>query len=267
MMAPLNNEAFAVALRAGLGRASLHVQQFGLTGVADLVLAACLQDQAYDPQCEGSRAAWLFRMFKDTQEYPAFSSAIAKTLEHEPNTWNAQQLCELAALMGKNGDARAHGALRLRALRQAEFAESADWVGADALLSLEGLQAVPDLARCYGRVLGRDPESNPPYFNDFSVSPDLLTQSDALLQELAPSDAEIRNYWNYWQREKVERARCENEPRKTLEEARAASRERIRRELPLEKILQEASAGIGEFPGRYARFGDGATPEELAVIL
>lgn len=36
-----------------------YVQQHGLAGVADEVLAACLQNQAYDPQCEDGRAPWL----------------------------------------------------------------------------------------------------------------------------------------------------------------------------------------------------------------
>ena len=58
MIEPLTKEAFAAAIRAGLGRAYLHIHQFGLSGVADLVLAACLQDQSYDPHVEGS-SLWL----------------------------------------------------------------------------------------------------------------------------------------------------------------------------------------------------------------
>jgi len=150
----LTTEVFGAAIRAGRGRAYLHVRQFGLSAVADLVLAACLKDQRYDPQFEESRASWLFSMFDGAKEYPSFSSSSVNALERETNTWDSQQLCELAALMAKNGDAKAHEALRARAFRQAETAGSDDdWVGADSLLSVDGLSAVPDLVRRYGRSL------------------------------------------------------------------------------------------------------------------
>lgn len=60
---PLSRVEFASALRKGLGRAWLQVASFGLDNVVDLVLDACLRDQSYDPQCESSRAGWLFGMF------------------------------------------------------------------------------------------------------------------------------------------------------------------------------------------------------------
>jgi hypothetical protein len=54
-------DTFAGALRKGQGRALMHVRHHGLNDVADLVLAACLEDQSYDPQCEGGRAAWMIQ--------------------------------------------------------------------------------------------------------------------------------------------------------------------------------------------------------------
>lgn len=263
----LTKEEFAAAVRAGRGRAYLHVRQFGLSGVADMVLAACLQDQSYDPQCEGSRAAWLFSMFDGAKESPTFSCAIVDALEHATNTWDSQQLCELAALMGKGGDARARDALRTRALRQAEAASNDLWVGAESLMSIDGIDAVPDLARRYGRVLGDDPKRWPPCIDDVTKDSVLIIQSETILQELAESDADIRSYLTYWQHEKIERANRASGLKRTPEEMKEVVRERSRRELPLEKILLDAAAEKGDMPGRYMRFGKCATAEELATVL
>jgi hypothetical protein len=76
----LNRRQFADALQKGLGRAYLHVSQYGLEGVSDLVLKACLHDQAYDPQSESSKAKWLFNMFKNSPQFHEISNAILNSL-------------------------------------------------------------------------------------------------------------------------------------------------------------------------------------------
>lgn len=268
MIQPLTKEAFAAALRTGRGRAYLHVLQFGLSGVGDVVLAACLQDQAYDPQCEPSRAGWLLSMFEGTEEYQPFSTAIVDALERETDTWDSQQLCELAALMGKRGDKKAHEALRRRVLRRAETAGGDDWVGVEELLSLDGLAAVVDLAQRYGRILIENPEESPPLLDDLTEELDFLAQSETTLQALAGSDAEIRAYLTYWRKRKAARARrATHKSKMTREELREVPRERFRRMFPLEKMLEDAAAEKGSFPGRYTRFGMNATQEELGAVF
>jgi len=48
----LEKEEFASAVRKGLGRALMHVVNFGLDGIDDLVLDACLHNYCYDTQIE-----------------------------------------------------------------------------------------------------------------------------------------------------------------------------------------------------------------------
>ncbi len=62
-MTAMSRNDFKVALRKGLGRAKLQIMNHGLNDCVDLVLIACLHEQTYDPQCESSRAEWLFEMF------------------------------------------------------------------------------------------------------------------------------------------------------------------------------------------------------------
>jgi hypothetical protein len=266
MVQPLSKEAFGAAIRAGRGRAYLHVQRFGLSGVADLVLAACLHDQAYDPQGEPSRAGWLLSMFEGSIEYPSFSSSIVAALDRETDTWDSLQLCELAALMAKKGDTKAGEALRKRVLRQGET-NADDWVGTKELLSLEGIAAVAGLARCYGRTFTKNPEYSPSLFlDDFTDDPGLLAQAETILQELASSDADIGAYLAYWHREKAMRA-VEASKNRTFEELRETRRQRLRQLYPLEKILQDATAEIGDSLDRYWRFGQNATSEELDAVF
>jgi hypothetical protein len=261
-MHPLTPELFAAALRDGRGRALWHVRQVGLAAVADLVLAACLHDQAYDPQCESSRAPWLFGMFQGTTEYATFSSAIVAALEQETNDYDAEQLCELAALMGKAGDQKAADALRKRVLREAENGGEV-WWGTAELVALDGAPAVTNLARCYGRILAKDPEAMIPPLDALTEDPELQRQYEALLQELAESDSEIRTYSTYSRTAIIHQAK---RAKKGSEELEREWKERTRREFPLQRILRDASAKRGDFPSRYMSFGRSATPDELGLV-
>ncbi|MDQ1813206.1 hypothetical protein RBA41_07815 [Massilia sp. CCM 9210] len=108
----LSHDAFAVALRHGRGATVMHVQEHGLDGVEDLVLAACLENQCYDRQCEGSRAAWVFGFYKGTPAYGRFAEAILTAMSQGIDDYDGDQQRELASLMGRDGDLEAAAALR-----------------------------------------------------------------------------------------------------------------------------------------------------------
>ena len=97
MQRKLSKEEFFTALKRGHGRAFLHVQNFGLAGVADLVLEACLKNPVYDRQCESSRAAWLYSLFAGTKEYPRLASVILSALQEETAEGDMEHLCEMTA--------------------------------------------------------------------------------------------------------------------------------------------------------------------------
>ena len=112
MQKRLSTSEFSIALKRGQGRALLHIHQFGLDEVADILLESCLKNPSYDPPCEPSRAKWLFGMFQHAPQYAYFSSTILSALACETESYDLEQLCELAAQMGKHGDAAAVMALR-----------------------------------------------------------------------------------------------------------------------------------------------------------
>lgn len=243
----------------------MYVQQFGRADVADLVLDSCLKNPVYDVQCESSRAEWLFRMFKNAEEYPRFASAILSALHEEKGGSHIEHLCEMTAQMAINGDTVAANALRDRVLGQ-PFTLDTDQYGCYALVLLDGVGAVVELARRFGRSLLESSEerlSYPYQLAGVAGESKLRPSADAALEQLAESDDAIRAFWNSeqsWARE------FQTDKAAKGEEWRQQLRESSRRELPIERILADATAGVGDNSFKYTRFGRYATAGELEVI-
>jgi len=258
----LTREEFAVALRHGRGRAMMYIKQFGLGDVSDLVLEACLHNQSYDSQCEDSRAEWLLDLFANSEEYPCFVSEIVTALDERPtNCWDVSQLCFLAALLAERGEGEARQALRDAALLQAR--EGDPWIGLHALISIEGLDGILALAHCYGQRLYSDIEDTPPLLVDIVESRELLEQAKGALKSLSSGNREIAAYWNFCEAntQMVEEVR-----KKTTKRSRREYRKQVRQELPLKKILADASKKVGSL-SQFMRFGRHATKLELTKVL
>lgn len=261
---PLSRERFAMALRRGQGRALLHVRKFGLSGVADLVLESCLHNQTYDPQCEDSRAPWLFEMFRDAGEYPEFSKAILAALGDVADNWDLRELSELAALMARQGDLDARRVLRERVLRHAE-SDSPNCAGFEDLVMVDGVDAVIELARRLGKRLLEDPEKFSERPLEYLIGDlDILPQVRQALAEHSVEDPMIRAYFEHIQGIRPKVVEVTDENRKELQ---AEARRNFCQKFPLEKILDDASALAADYPGYYSRFGKSATPEELETVF
>ena len=61
-MTPLTPIEFRDALRKGLGRAVVHLRNYGAAGLEADLLHACLNSLCHDPQSEGTRSEWLWYM-------------------------------------------------------------------------------------------------------------------------------------------------------------------------------------------------------------
>jgi hypothetical protein len=260
-----SREQFAQSLRHGRGSAMQYVQQHGLAGVADDVLAACLQNQAYDPQCEGSRAPWLYSMFRDTPEYPRFAAAICAALEVErDNHHDLLQLIRLARVMAQAGDQVAAQALRRRFSPQVMQIEDAAWYeGARALIELDGVAMIVRLGRYLGQCLASE-ETDLPTLDSLLDGFEIADEGESILRQLAADDQAIRRYLVFTDAAR-ECARLQEEV--PLERRQQERHARTRRELTLEGILAAAGRAEDQIPGRYMRFGRSATLEELHTVL
>lgn len=257
---------FAAALKRGQGRALQYVRQHGLTEVGDIVLESCLKNPAYDRQCEGSRAAWLFRMFQDSGDYDRFSAAILSALSSLPaeaDGYDLEHLCELAALMAKAGDQAAATALRSRVLAPPLNLPNSLY-GCQPLVALDGVPAVIALARRFGQLLIEEPDERPPPVDYLTDDLGIFDAAAQELCQLAETDVDIKRYLD---NEEVYAARERESEKKSPEERRQEVRERARKELALDRILDDASREVGEYPSRYMRFGNYATDDELNIVL
>jgi hypothetical protein len=263
MQKKLSKEEFFAALKRGHGRAFLHVQNFGLAGVADLVLEACLKNAVYDRQCESSRAAWLYSLFADTTEYPRFASAILSAPQEETAEGDTEHFCEMTAQMAINGDGIAAMALRDCVLGQ-PLTHVDDQYGCRALVLLDGVDAIVELARRFGKLLTDDSDDAWSFLNDFTDGTGLHPSAETTLRKLSETDDAIKAFWS---NEKAWALREQRNTPQTKEQGMQEVRERTRRELPLEKILDDAQARVGQYPSRYMRFGRYATEDELRAVL
>jgi hypothetical protein len=191
----LTREQFADAVSKGLGRAMLHVKQYGLDGIADILLDACIHNKVYDVQCEDSRAIWLIGMFKDRREYPTFRDSILRALKSETNCADLDQMCYLANEMALDGDKYAREALKDFVLKSAAVQGETDHFGVDEYIKIDGANAVLELARIYGQRLIENPKDD--VLSRLSYEDEECKAFAQLLKEHSYSDHRIKVYFDY----------------------------------------------------------------------
>lgn len=167
---PLSRTAFRAALKTGHGRAARQILQYGVVGLEDLLIEACVTCLSYDPQCEESRAPWLFSLI----EHAAMNSKALQAIEalhvtqSPADHWNRVHRSALLKEMAALGSS---GAKRLLYSSLAHFLEAGDVIGAEQIIALDGLAGLKHVARQLGRRLQIDP--------DFWVDDEYIVQVDA----------------------------------------------------------------------------------------
>ncbi|NHZ79673.1 hypothetical protein F2P44_10335 [Massilia sp. CCM 8695] len=242
----------------------MHVQEHGLDGVEDLVLAACLENQTYDRQCEGSRAVWIYSLFKGTPAHPRFAAAILAAMISSTDDYDGDQQRELASLMGRDGDLEAAAALRAFVWGQAFSADRV--LGARPIRNLDGLPAIVEIARRLGKVLQQDPEAWVDPLDYLVDDPFPFDEVFAELKRVAACDEAVAAYVA---KEEAERIASSNRPDWSKEDPAASARRRgdaFMQDNPLDTILAAATSKSGG-RGRFMQFGRWASEDDLNRIL
>jgi hypothetical protein len=94
----MDREAFQAVLERGLGRALLFLQANPNAPVSDIVLECCLRNTTYDPQCEGSRATYLYEALEATGQDEVLGKQIMTVLAEynsEEWEWDQQQVMDI----------------------------------------------------------------------------------------------------------------------------------------------------------------------------
>lgn len=137
------------ALQKSLGR----VAQWAKEGMLDEepLLAACLHDQRFDPQCEDNRGAWLWMLVNLAGKVDRFRDLILNALQTVFTEQDASQLCELALQFAQSGDPAFRREL-FEFVAARRFPDARQ-IGEGQLISLGGEEALCFILRLRGRRL------------------------------------------------------------------------------------------------------------------
>jgi hypothetical protein len=139
-----------------------------------------------------------------------------------------------------------------------------DQYGCRALVLLDGVDAGVELARRFGKLSIDNSDEAWSFLNYFTDGTSLRPSAETTLRQLSETDDAIKAFWS---NEQAWALREQRDTPRTKEQGMQEVHERTRRELPLEKILDDAQARVGQYPSRYMRFGRYATEDELKAVL
>lgn len=153
---PLTPAQFVSALHKGLGRALLHVRAVGLTDSEDSVVDACLNDRAFDPQCEGDRTSWLFQIIDASGAAARIAQRLIPELDQATSDfWDATQRCRIARELARRGHPEAR--TRLYACLR-KWPDSMNVLAAEEIIALDGADGLLHVADFLGTLLRDMPD-------------------------------------------------------------------------------------------------------------
>lgn len=239
--------------------------EHGLDGVKELVLRACIEDQAYDAQCEDHRASWLYSMFRRAPEYEFFRNGIIAELQKMSEESSPDQLCELAGLMARDGDEAARTALRSY-VRAQNFDNSETVSGYHALALTDGRPALIELARNLGKFLQDHPDKYLPSLDELIDDVDAYRLAFTDLTLLSRTDPSIAAYVAHEQQDIEKRLAYEREEPAEKQARLESSRAEFLQQWPVADIIA-AAIRHDRGRGKFHRFGRVSSPDTLAIVL
>ena len=146
-MRTLSRNEFVDALQKGKGRVVQHLQSCGAVDLQAEVLHACLNNLAYDVQCEDCRADWLISLIDLCGDEAFFSKRIVESLSCATEYWDVSQLFSLAERFARRGNKEARAAI-IEKFEKQEFNESC--LGGSQLVALDGINGLLQVADVSG---------------------------------------------------------------------------------------------------------------------
>jgi hypothetical protein len=182
---------FKNAIALGLGRAVLHLLDRDVHPFREVILDACLHNKAYDPQVEGSRAAYMLEAMRASGEPAFYADAVIRSLVEEADGWDTSQRFQIAKLLAQDGNESARQAMRSALTVRSTF----DGEVAEAFIELDGLAGLVLVVRRIGELLTQNPER---WEDDYllSVASDIYGKEsvESTLNGAAETDPNIKAY-------------------------------------------------------------------------
>ena len=103
----MNRRELQELLHSGFGRAHVYARENDVSEFRDTLLDACLHCHGVDPQCEGTRAAYMFDLVDLLPDRQFYCDEVLKALPGSADDWDAAQRFHFAKHMSLDGDERA----------------------------------------------------------------------------------------------------------------------------------------------------------------
>jgi hypothetical protein len=149
------NEKFKSAIFRGTGEAHLILMKHPELNLSAEIIKAAKKNLAYDSQSEGSRADYIYELINlSKQKRKIRDKIITALLKESEDTWALDQLFDIVKLFAIEGDEEAKKAIYKR--YSMKFLDYSDWVGEDAILELDGLKGLMEIAKRKGKLFIED---------------------------------------------------------------------------------------------------------------
>jgi hypothetical protein len=205
---------FLNSLKRGTGEAYLIVKDNPTIDFSNHIIKGVLNIYAYDGQCEGNRAQYIFDIISISKHKDKIRKAVLNGLATEQNdTWNLTHLFAIAKLYAEQGDKEAKIAIYDRFLNHP--IDHSDWVGYSEILELDGINGLLFIAEKFGKYIEQNPEdwqddSIIRYFQDENKDLDVYEE----LEKKAKTNKFIRIYLENIKRTKASQEKHKTKPTK-----------------------------------------------------
>ena len=205
---------FLHALKRGTGEAYLIVKEHPKIDFSNQIIQGALNIFAYDGQCEGDRAAYIFDIISISKQKDKIRKAILQGLvKEQEDPWNLTHLFALAKLYAQQNDVEAKQAIYDRFLNNP--IEGSDWVGAYEITQLDGINGLFYVAEKFGKYI----EQHPDDWQDDGIIRHFQAEHQSIqvaeeLQKKARTNKFIRLYLDNIQRTEINQNTQRTKPQK-----------------------------------------------------
>lgn len=145
----MTENEFREFLWAGHGRAAAYARTHDVGAFREVILDACLNCRAVDPQCEGTRAGYMLEFVTHLPDAAFYTDAVLDSLPQGGDDWDAVQRFHFTTYMAMEGDERAK---RLVYENYRPGPRHGEWTGVN-FVRLDGLPGFLFAAEKMGELL------------------------------------------------------------------------------------------------------------------
>jgi hypothetical protein len=149
-------KAFSDSVKHGTGEAYILLKNHPDIDFSNLIVGGAIGNLSQDPQCESSRADYLYQLIRNTKQRDRIVQLILERLRlQKGNRYDLDQMCDLAIKFHEAGYSEASLALNQRFQKNVQ--DEYVFCGQDQLIEIDGVEGILTVAKVVGEILLNDP--------------------------------------------------------------------------------------------------------------